>query len=257
MNIQHECYPLLSPEEMRKICDEKKPFVILVEYMENYDFFDDDCLVIPLIKSIDTGKGKLEEMNMDYMVVKNISIRFKTSFMKILLKNKDKKSVIEFLNRENMRKNTIYGFGFSWGKTYIVNIEIKDILYSLLPELSQNIDIFMAIREKPERFKNIRGRKIWVTDIVGKDRIKPHNLTILTDSIIRFLEEGGERIVIIDCIEYLLLYNDFINIMRNIELINSYAMERNSTIIIVIDNEAYTTKEYSLLRRYTMEWKGV
>ncbi len=97
---------------------------------------------------------------------------------------------------------------------------------------------------------------VWVTDIVGKNRIKPHNLTIITDNIIKFLESGDKKIVIIDCIEYLLLYNDFINIMRNVELINSYAMENNSLVILIVDNEAYTTKEYSLLKRYAILWKG-
>lgn len=258
LGIQHKCFSLLPLDEIKKICNEKKPFVILIEYQENYDeIFNTDYFVIPLIRAIDPKKERLEARGIDFMVVENVSERFKTAFMKILLKNRDKKILREFLNRENMRKNVIYGFGFSWGKIYIVDMGIKDVLYSILPEMSDKIDIFMAIREKPERFGNIRGKKIWVTDIVGRDRIKPHNLTILTDSIIRFLEETAGRIVIIDCIEYLLLYNDFINIMRNIELLNSYAMERNSIIIIIIDKNAYTTKEYSLLRRYAIGWKGV
>ncbi len=258
LGIQHKCFSLLPLDDIKKICNEKKPFVILIEYQENYDeIFNTDYFVIPLIRAIDPKKERLEARGIDFMVVENVSERFKTAFMKILLKNRDKKILREFLNRENMRKNVIYGFGFSWGKIYIVDMGIKDVLYSILPEMSDKIDIFMAIREKPERFGNIRGKKIWVTDIVGRDRIKPHNLTILTDSIIRFLEETAGRIVIIDCIEYLLLYNDFINIMRNIELLNSYAMERNSIIIIIIDKNAYTTKEYSLLRRYAIGWKGV
>jgi archaellum biogenesis ATPase FlaH len=160
---------------------------------------------------------------------------------------------------KRVEKNIIYAYGFEWGRTFIVRRELENHLYNILPNIATKpVSLFMAIRDLGNAPKNIKDAKVvWVTDIVGKDRIKPHNLTILTDSIIRFIEENENAIVLIDCVEYLLLYNDFINVLRNIELINSYIMEKNAMLIIITDNNSYTPKEYSLLRRYAIEWNGV
>ncbi len=181
---------------------------------------------------------------------------FKQKFMKIVLAHESR--LKELLSRDKIRRNIIYSYGFAWGRTFIVDVSQSRKVRKILPNLCfEGMNFFIAVRERPEDFKNMKNAKvIWVTDIVGKDRIKPHNLTILTDSIIRYIEEHENAIILMDCIEYLLLYNDFVNILRNIELINSYVMEHSALMIIIIDSKAYTTKEYSLLSRYALEWKG-
>ncbi|NPA75055.1 MAG: DUF835 domain-containing protein [Euryarchaeota archaeon] len=211
---------------------------------------------MPIIKSIDREIAiNLEELQADYLLSDSLST-FKESFMKILIKNESR--IRDFIEQDRIFKNLIYGYGFSWGKTYIVNVEQREYIYEFIPIFSRKIPIFMAMRDNPRRFKGMKNLKvIWLTDVVGKDRIKPHNLTILTDNIIKFIEEEKKRIVIMDCVEYLLLYNDFINVIRNIELINSYAMDYDALVIIIVDNNSYTSKEYSLLKRYSIVWKGV
>ncbi len=259
MDFNFECFPLLSPEEIEKKVRDKNPHVLMVELnrdnIKNYEKFDKIVFAIPLIKSIDREIAlNLEDMGVDYLSSDSLG-GFKENLMKVLIKNEDK--VGEFLKEERIFKNIIYGFGFSWGHTFIVTMENRDSFYPLIPKFSEGIKVFVAMRESPKIFEENENLKvIWITDIVGKNRIKPHNLTILTDNIIKFLEGNTKRIVVIDCLEYLLLYNDFVNVVRNVELINSYAMEYNSLVILIIDNNAYTTKEYSLLKRYSILWKG-
>ncbi len=259
MGFKFECLDIMNYEDMLKLWREKKPLIIITELSEkNIKILDEDIFVIPIIKHVNRTLAT-KYANRDFIILDPFTRNFKRIFMKILLTHSNKKSVKKLLSQERISKNIVYGYGFEWGKSFVVNIKDEEKLYSVLPQMIRDdIHLFVAVREKSEVLEGMKNTKIiWVTDIIGKDRIKPHNLTILTDSIIRFIEEKKNAIVLIDCIEYLLLYNDFINILRNVELINSYVMEHNAILIIIIDNNAYTKKEYSLLRRYAMEWKGV
>ncbi len=259
MDFNFECYDLEDTSEIEKTIRIENPRIVLLEFnknnVEDYKRISNLAFTIPLIKSIDRDIAiNFEEWSVDYIFTDTVT-QFRSSLMKILIKNKE--SLKHLFEDERVFKNIIYGYNFSWGHMYIAGMDQRDEIFSLIPVLSERIEIFVALRENPYFLEGIQNvRVVWVTDIVGKNRIKPHNLTIITDNIIKFLESGDKKIVIIDCIEYLLLYNDFINIMRNVELINSYAMENNSLVILIVDNEAYTTKEYSLLKRYAILWKG-
>ncbi len=259
LGFEHEIFPMLPEPEIKSIIKDKEPTIVIMEVsrksFETFVEISTLCFTIPLIKSIDREIAiNLEEMSTDYLLSDSIS-SFKESLMQIFIKNEDK--IKGFIEKEHVFKNLVYGFGFSWGKTYIVDVEQRDEVYALIPKFSRKIPVFMAMRENPRKFEGLNNIKLfWVTDVVGKNRIKPHNLTILTDNIIKFIESGRRRIVIMDCIEYLLLYNDFINVIRNVELINSYAMDYDALVIIIVDNNSYTKKEYSLLKRYSILWKG-
>jgi len=258
MGFEFECFEFIDYENMIKLWKRKKPLIILTELSDkNIKILDEDLFVIPIIKHVNRTLAT-KYANRDFIILDPLTRNFKRIFMKILLMHTDKKSVRKLLSKEGISRNIVYGYGFEWGRTFVVNIKDEEKIYRILPDIVRDdIHLFVAVRDKPEILEDLSNTKVvWVTDIIGKDRIKPHNLTILTDSIIRFIEEKKNAIILIDCIEYLLLYNDFINILRNVELINSYVMEHNAILIIIIDNNAYTKKEYSLLRRYAMEWKG-
>ncbi|EDY35074.1 hypothetical protein ABOONEI_2616 [Aciduliprofundum boonei T469] len=259
MGFEFECFELEDYKGILSLWKKYSPSIILTELTDkNIKILEEDIFVVPIIKHLNRAL-MTKYANRDFIILDELTKNFRQSFMSILLSHKDKKSVAKILSIPRIAKNLIYAYDFEWGRTFIVPTSAKDELYKILPKISDwNVQIFMAIRERAGVPKNLSNAKIvWITDIVGKDRIKPHNLTILTDSIIRFIEENEHTFIVVDCIEYLLLYNDFINVLRNIELINSYVMEHNAILIIITDNEAYTTKEYSLLRRYAIEWKGV
>ncbi len=233
-----------------------KATVALVEFTNENEFRRfHHSLIIPLIK---TTSGEisyeLERRGIDYITVDSLK-NFKQRLMKILIKNRDRiKSLSE---QERFLKNTIYAYGFEWGRMYTVSVSKVQEVYEFVKNIPRSIYVFIASRERPGHFvKKDNIKYIWVTDILGKDRIKPYNLTVLTDMITRFLEEGDKRIVVMDCIEYLLLYNDILNVLRNIELLNSYAMEYDSLIILIIDENAYSRRDLSLLQRYAKKWNG-
>ena len=230
--------------------------VALIEFKKDQeDLIKRYPLVIPLIRTADSDLTyRLDKMGVEYITVDPIG-NFRQKLMKIMLNNRDK--IGEISDKDNFLRNIIYAYGFSWGKMYTVNIGDSIKIYSFLETVSDSIPVFLVSRERPDTIvRRENMRVIWVTDILGKNRIRPHNLTMLTDLISRFLEGGEKRIVVMNCIEYLLLYNDIISILRNLELINSYAMEYNSLIILIIDENAYSKRDISLLRRYTIQWNG-
>ncbi len=257
MDFKFRCYDVKPYKDIISLHKKYNPSIILTElHSENIEILEEDMFVVPLVRHVNRSLIT-KYANRDFIIIDESLANFKNIFMGILILHRDKRSVSKLLRLKRIAKNMIYAYGFEWGKTFIVRREFERKIYDIIPKfMTGNINLFMALRNLANAPK-IRGAKVvWVTDIVGKDRIKPHNLTILTDSIIRFIEENENAIVLVDCVEYLLLYNDFINVLRNIELINSYVMEKNAILIIITDNNAYTNKEYSLLRRYAIEWSG-
>ncbi len=257
MGFKFRCYDLRSYEDILALYEKYRATLILTElHDENIKLLDEKIFVVPIVRHVNRTLIT-KYANRDFMILDNSSSNFRGLLMRILLSNREKVSPL--LKKRRIEKNIAYAYGFEWGRTFIVKRELENSLYNVLPNfVTKSVNLFMALRELKNVPSELRRAKIvWVTDLVGKDRIKPHNLTILTDSIIRFIEENDNAVVLIDCVEYLLLYNDFINVLRNIELINSYVMDRGAMLIIITDNNAYTSKEYSLLRRYAIEWSGV
>ncbi len=250
LGFEFRCFSRL--EDARKT----EAYAGLIEFKkDNTDLIKKYPLVVPLIRTTNGDLSyEFERKGVEYITVDSLK-NFKQRLMRILLKNKDK--IGELGRKDYFQKNIIYAYGFDWGRIYTVNINKSSKIYSFLRNLPDNIPVFLATRERPDtliRKKNMKS--VWITDILGKDRIRPHNLTVLTDIITRFLEDKEKKIVVMDCIEYLLLYNDIINILRNLELINSYAMEHKSLVILIIDENSYSQREISLLRRYTVKWSG-
>ena len=233
-----------------------KAHVILIELKkDNIDLIDSYPFVIPLIRTTDGDLSyELGKKGIEYITVDSLQ-NFKQKFMKILLKSIGK--IEELSKKDSFQKNTIYAYGFEWGRMYIVSVDESSKIHSFIRNIPDSISVFIATRERPIIFEGRKNmRAIWITDILGKDRIRPHNLTVLTDIITKFIEKEEKRVVVMDCIEYLLLYNDLINVLRNLELINSYIMEYKSLLILIIDEDSYSKREISLLRRYAVRWNG-
>ena len=62
--------------------------------------------------------------------------------MKILLEKKSELG--DLLKREEIRKNVIYAYGFSWGRTFIVDTSDGKKIRKILPKLaSEKINFFI------------------------------------------------------------------------------------------------------------------
>ncbi|WP_456421173.1 DUF835 domain-containing protein [Thermococcus sp.] len=87
--------------------------------------------------------------------------------------------------------------------------------------------------------------------IVGT--ISPTELARMTEIVYRYLEEtssmGLQGVVVIDCIEYLSMYNSWESLMKFLSKLRDIIMIRGGTLIIVIEKESVEERIFNQLRK--------
>ncbi len=108
----------------------------------------------------------------------------------------------------------------------------------------------LAITRNPELYNELgnRVRRIWVSMAV-ETAIPPTKLHMIQDVMIRFLKSAGRGIVVVDCVEYLTLYNDFDTIFKFLTALKDYVTVMNSTLVVAIKRGTLSERELKLLER--------
>ncbi len=93
---------------------------------------------------------------------------------------------------------------------------------------------------------------IWLTKNKASDQqtIDSTELFKIHPTISDFVKKVDNGIVLLDGLEYLLLENDFISILKSIEQINDTVMGSNSRLILQLDPATLEQKEFHLLKRW-------
>ncbi|HII60700.1 TPA: DUF835 domain-containing protein [Pyrococcus horikoshii] len=87
---------------------------------------------------------------------------------------------------------------------------------------------------------------IWITQ-ASEDGIPPTKLHVIQDYAIKFAKENKYAVVIIDCVEYLLLYNEFASVFKFLASLKDYLIMMNSALVLAVDEKALDEKYYTLL----------
>ncbi|HEX9908852.1 MAG TPA: DUF835 domain-containing protein [Thermoplasmata archaeon] len=90
---------------------------------------------------------------------------------------------------------------------------------------------------------------LWVSTVSGKDSIDPAKLNLMTDYIVKFIEESENGVVLVDGIEYLMTANDFTRLLKSVDRWTETAVTTTSRLIISLDPQAFEGKELALLER--------
>lgn len=90
---------------------------------------------------------------------------------------------------------------------------------------------------------------IWLTYMVGKDRMNPTSIGILMGEIKKFLEQNDRSIVMIDGLEYLISINTFDRMFQFIHQIRDVIVMSGAKMIIPIDTRTLGDREIALLER--------
>ncbi len=97
---------------------------------------------------------------------------------------------------------------------------------------------------------------VWLTESVGELRIAPTSLAVLTDALMRFMENNHNSIVLMEGIEYTVTFNDFRKVLRSLDLLNETAWITKARLIVAVDPNAFDEKERALLERDRMVLRG-
>jgi len=111
----------------------------------------------------------------------------------------------------------------------------------------------VVTREFPESIRKNHNLQvtpiIWLTESPGDMRIAPTSLAVLTDTIIRFMENNPNSIVLVEGIEYMVTFNDYRKVLKQLDSLNETAWVTKGRLLISVDPRAFDEREIAMLER--------
>ncbi|MCD6559039.1 MAG: DUF835 domain-containing protein [Palaeococcus sp.] len=91
---------------------------------------------------------------------------------------------------------------------------------------------------------------IWITKMEGENTIHPSRLPYLLEMLIGFMRrEDTAKVILFEGLEYMIMENGFESMFKFLTTLKDYALLHKSTVIIPIEKEILTQKEFTLLKR--------
>ncbi|RLF85882.1 hypothetical protein DRN34_04040 [Thermococci archaeon] len=107
---------------------------------------------------------------------------------------------------------------------------------------------FVRSLDVPEKWK-----AYYLSTEEREDRLSPTNLPYMAQMISEYFreakEKGVEGIVIIDCLEYLSMYNGFESTVKFLAALKDFALINSGVLLIVIEEGAWNKRQFAILRR--------
>ena len=142
------------------------------------------------------------------------------------------------------------------GVCYLVEEKKPDLAYRLFKQLVPDpLPGIVITRLYPDRVKRERAlptdaKVLWLSHTPGEDNHNPTAIGTLAKTISRFIEDhGGEAVVLLDGLEYLIVNNGFLQTLMFVEHVNEFVMQRKAVVLIPCSPEALEEKELALLER--------
>ncbi|ASA78422.1 DUF835 domain-containing protein [Thermococcus sp. 5-4] len=107
----------------------------------------------------------------------------------------------------------------------------------------------LVVTRSPWKYKEFceSAQTLWITQ-ASESGVGPTKLHVILDSAVKFLQSGG-RLVVIDCLEVLILYNDFHSVFRFLSTLRDYAVEAGSTVLLIVGRSTVGDRELMMLKR--------
>ncbi|AEH23902.1 DUF835 domain-containing protein [Pyrococcus yayanosii] len=130
---------------------------------------------------------------------------------------------------------------------YIISgsrVKIVEVI-NMIKELKVPILVFTR---SPEFYKGLdeNVKIVWISQATDVG-IPPTKLHVIQDYAIRFARESNHAIVVIDCLEYLLIYNEFSSVFKFLVNLKDHLRMLNSALILAVDEKALDKRQYHLL----------
>jgi hypothetical protein len=146
------------------------------------------------------------------------------------------------------------------GRCYVVEESPPDVSFDAFTNLINTPDadakktVGLAVtRQHPELVRQKYGLEntpiYWLATRTGEEVISPTNLGILTHTMVKFIDEHPNGVILLDGLEYLISNNDFNKILRIIDQVSDHISQSSSRLILPVDPRAFEQKELALLER--------
>jgi hypothetical protein len=121
---------------------------------------------------------------------------------------------------------------------------------------------FCVTRRYPPKLRDDYGLMktpmVWLSmDKQGAEVVHPSDLPELSHMIKDFIARGGDTVVLLDGLEYLVLHNGFDNIMMFLQGLDDVVVQHKARLIVSVDPSTMTEQQYHLLGRELTEYPPV
>jgi hypothetical protein len=121
---------------------------------------------------------------------------------------------------------------------------------------------FCATRDYPQRLRQKYGLMktpmVWLTqEKAVEDGIHPADLAELSHMIKDFISRGGDTVVLLDGLEYLILHNSFEDILKVVQGLNDVVVQHESRLLVTVDPSALSEQQFHLLSRELTAFPGI
>jgi hypothetical protein len=119
---------------------------------------------------------------------------------------------------------------------------------------SEGSELLIVSRDPPSQLISrttlLPKKTIWLTNLVGADRMNPTSIGILMSEIRKFVEQSDRRpIVLIDGLEYLISLNTYDRMLQFVNQLRDLFVMAGAVLIMPIDMRILNERERALLER--------
>ena len=107
----------------------------------------------------------------------------------------------------------------------------------------------LLITRNPGKYKELGNNVsvLWVTPSSERG-VSPTKLHVILEAAVKFVKEGG-RVVVIDCVETLMIYNEFRSVFRFLTTLKDNVLAAGGTLVLALGRGTLDEKEFNVLIR--------
>jgi len=141
------------------------------------------------------------------------------------------------------------------GTAYLVESSSLDAAYQMYrDQIEDGCTGMVLAREYPEKVQRLYGIKegaiLWLSYERGKRYARePTDIPLIYSEIKNFFEATGRAVVLLSGLEYLISQNNFLKVLKLLQLLNDNVSLTGATLIIPVVPEALNPQDVKMLER--------
>jgi L-asparaginase/Glu-tRNA(Gln) amidotransferase subunit D len=179
--------------------------------------------------------------------------------LRVALKKDDdelRREVQRIVRKYSYRKRKKGAFEMKAGRAYYINEKVPEHAIRILKQiLDRGLMVLYITRMNPEGLEigdYDNARVLWLTNVKGKDRISPGDLTKIHASIVEFMNDNEKGIVLLDGIETMVTNTDFLKVLHLLQKIRDVISEKHGILVVSLDLNTLNAQEQALFKKEIM-----
>ncbi|HKZ49344.1 MAG TPA: DUF835 domain-containing protein [Thermoplasmata archaeon] len=136
-------------------------------------------------------------------------------------------------------------------KSYLVKDKSKHRAFTVLADAARHGRQGLGItRANPAAVRQEYGLRetpiVWLTTIFGQNQVPPTDLALLEKIVLQALKDAANPVVLLDGVEYLLVYNKFERVIRFFHTVRDATEAAGGSLVLALDTSVLEEREAAL-----------